>query len=162
MKTILFILTISINSISLFSQTDSRHFDPNTGAWGKGSQIYNNDNLFMWQPVQSPITAQILDVFFLDTLRGWVAHNGNGAMRTTDGGFNWITISFNDTNFTTGYNGVFFTNANTGWCAGGALQIRKTTNGGVNWFKQNSAPAAGILHSIYFFDENNGIGVGSK
>ena len=45
---------------------------------------------------------------------------------------------------------------------GGSVQVRKTTNGGINWFKQNSAPVAGVLNSVYFFDENTGIASGRK
>jgi photosystem II stability/assembly factor-like uncharacterized protein len=102
------------------------------------------------------------DIIFTDTSNGWAVHTGNGAILSTNSGFTWQIISFNDTSFTTSYNGVFFINNLTGWAAGGALQIRKTTNGGASWFKQYSAPAAGVLNNIYFFNNNTGIAIGRK
>jgi photosystem II stability/assembly factor-like uncharacterized protein len=142
-------------------------YNPSSGYWSIGNtakspQNTDNVDVFTWQPIQTPVTYQITKVFFIDSLNGWAGHTGNGALRTTDSGFNWSTISFNDTNFTTSYNGVYFLNQNTGWIVGGALQIRKTTNGGVNWFKQYAPPAAGVLNNIYFFDENTGIAIGRK
>jgi photosystem II stability/assembly factor-like uncharacterized protein len=123
---------------------------------------YSNSVVFTWTSIQTPVTSQITDLYFTDSLNGWAAHNGMGAIRTTNSGFDWTTISFNDTNFTTGFNGVYFVNSNTGWCVGGALQIRKTTNGGVNWTRQIPPPVAGILRSIQFIDENTGFAAGSK
>jgi photosystem II stability/assembly factor-like uncharacterized protein len=150
----------------LFTQDfSSNTADPLTGAWrsATGSTGASNQSmLFSWQSVQTPLTVQILSIMFVDTTHGWLSHNDNGAMRTTDGGISWNVISFNDTNFNGAYNSTFFLNENTGWCTGSSIQIRKTTNGGVNWFKQYGPPAAGIAHSIYFFDANTGIIVGSK
>jgi photosystem II stability/assembly factor-like uncharacterized protein len=126
------------------------------------SNPFNPNYLFIWQYMQTSTQYQILGITFKDTLKGWATHNNNGATMTTNGGINWTAISFNDTNFSTLYNGVFFLNQNTGWCVGGAVQIRKTTNGGLNWFKQTAPPVAGVLNKIYFWDENTGIAIGRK
>jgi len=164
MKYILLIILLNISSLKAYSQSDCNH---NTNFWSieygsKSTGNIENSVVFNWQSVQSPTTAQILGIYFIDSLHGWASHNNNGAMRTTDGGFNWSLSSFNDTNFTTGYNSVFFIDQNTGWCVGGAIQIRKTTNGGVNWFKQYGPPVAGIAHSVQFIDANTGYIAGSK
>jgi photosystem II stability/assembly factor-like uncharacterized protein len=169
MKYLILIISFLLLSIPQTYTQESRSavYHPESNYWSiidKPNYIQNtaNSDMFSWQSVQSPTNAQILGIFFIDSLNGWASHNGNGSMRTTDSGFNWTLSSFNDTNFTTGYNGVFFINQNTGWCVGGAIQIRKTTNGGANWFKQYGPPEAGIAHSIWFFDENTGYIVGSK
>jgi photosystem II stability/assembly factor-like uncharacterized protein len=150
------------NSVSS-QEKDMVPFRPETGSWYKGSSSNTTDNSqSVWQFVQTPLNTNIMDIFFIDSLKGWLSHASNGAMRTTDSGFNWTLMSFADTNFSTGYNSVYFINQNTGWFVGGALQIRKTTDGGLTWFKQYGAPQAGIAHSVYFFDANNGVVCGSK
>lgn len=167
--------TIAIISIILFvistnlraQDLNRNNLDQQTGYWKltESQGFYQNNNspeVFTWQMVQTPVSYQIIKVFFADSLHGWAGHNGNGGLRTTDSGFNWSIISFNDTNFSTLYNGVYFLNQYTGWIVGGSVQIRKTTNGGVNWFKQNSSPVAGVLNSIYFWDTSNGIAIGRK
>src|SRR5438093_3079515 len=131
------ILNFSFNAQA--QQSNPSWYDANSGFWRFSEENYKhgyNDNSFSWQYVQTPVTAQIVDVLFIDSLFGWAGHTANGCMRTTDSGFNWIVTIFNDTNFTTSYNAVHFINQNTGWAVGGAVQIRKTTNGGANWFKQ--------------------------
>lgn len=140
-------------------------YDSNCGYWRMNNNYnnkQNNDYDFIWQYVQTPITNQILDVFFIDSLVGLAGHNANGCMRTTDSGFNWTLTTFNDTNFSTSYGGVYLINQNTGWTVGGAVQIRKTTNGGANWFKQYITGIAGVNNGVYFFDENTGIIIGRK
>jgi photosystem II stability/assembly factor-like uncharacterized protein len=138
----------------------------NPNANGTFDNINNpnpyGNSLFTWQFIQTPIPYQIAEVFFLDSLNGWASHLFMGVLKTTNSGFNWETISFNDTTFTTGFNGVHFINTVTGWCVGGALQIRKTTNGGSNWVRQIPPPAAGILRSVYFIDASTGYAAGSK
>jgi photosystem II stability/assembly factor-like uncharacterized protein len=167
MRTIITLLILLTFEQYLSAQINSPHrCDPATQYWSiagsETSEGTENNPVFTWQPVQTPVTYQIIKVFFIDFLYGWASHNGNGALRSTDSGFNWITISFNDTNFSTLYNGVYFLDRNTGWIVGGSVQIRKTTNSGVNWFKQNAPPVAGVLNSIYFFDANTGLGIGRK
>jgi len=163
------ILPLSIMLIYGFNNTissqekDMKSFSPETGCWYNGNSGRSSDNTqTIWQNVATPLSTQITDIFFIDSLKGWLTHASNGAMRTTDSGFNWSTISFNDTNFTTAYNSVYFINQNTGWCLGGAVQIRKTTDGGLTWFKQYGPPVAGIGRSVYFFDANTGVICGSK
>ncbi len=170
MKNYKYTIIILLTAVNIFSQQNNTvGFHPETGYWSvsdKPSYTINTDNsqLFTWQMVQTPAPngSQLLSIFFIDSLKGWASHTSNGAMRTTNSGFNWTLISFNDTNFTTLYNSVFFIDQNTGWCVGGALQIRKTTDGGVTWFKQYGAPQAGIAHSVQFLDANTGFIAGSK
>lgn len=167
MRIIFTLVSLLLFIQTFFSQASNiDNYNPITNVWSISHTSSNEGNenspVFIWQPVQTPVTSQIVKVFFIDVHLGWASHNGNGGLRTTDSGFNWTTISFSDTNFTTSYNGVYFLDQNTGWMVGGALQIRKTTNGGVNWFKQYAPPAAGVFNHIYFFDANTGIAIGRK
>lgn len=167
MKAFILLILFSANCLNLFSQgTDIYNYDNKTDLWQYNRNSFTDkkstDKLFQWQFVQTPITSQLTEIFFYDSTYGWATHTNNGAMRTTDGGYNWLTISFADTTFTTSYSGVFFINLQTGWCCGGSVQIRKTTNGGANWFKQYAPPVAGVLNGICFFDANTGIAIGRK
>ena len=125
------------------------------------SENYVPDQLYPWTCIQTPVTYQITDVIFKYS-GGWATHTGMGLVLTTNGGYNWTTISFNDTTFTTSFRGVYFFDWLTGWAVGGAMQIRKTTNGGYNWTRQIPPPIAGVLNSIYFFNADTGIAIGRK
>jgi photosystem II stability/assembly factor-like uncharacterized protein len=158
------IVIFGILAPSIYSQqTNTISYRPETGCWMVNTNNQNsNSTSSVWQFVQTPVTAQITDIIFVDSSNGWACHTGMGALKTTDSGFNWTTFSFNDTSFTTGFNGIYFLNANTGWTVGGAIQIRKTTNSGLNWVRQIPPPVAGIAHSVYFIDVNTGYICGSK
>ena len=80
------------------------------------------------------------DIFFLDSLNGWVVtegHTNNNdtgyIMKTTDGGNNWIVKYARNVNLTV----VQFVNSQTGYVGGGSgsgtVFMYKTTNGGDNW-----------------------------
>ena len=69
-----------------------------------GNSIINTpDQLFPWAYFQTPVSNQITDVL-LSPGFGWATYNGMGMVFTTNGGYNWTTISFNDTTFTTSFN----------------------------------------------------------
>lgn len=164
---ILAFIIFFINAALIYTQPEEAcTYHSDCGYWSidrsgtSGNEVPSP--VFIWQYVTTPVTAHMNDIIFSDTLNGWAVHNSNGALRTTNGGFTWDSISFNDTSFYTTYNGTYFINSNTGWAVGGSVQVRKTTNGGVSWFKQNSVAVAGVLNSIYFFDENTGIAIGRK
>ncbi len=151
----------------LMAQTRSEvSYVPECNIWyaggGESAEIIGPDANGEWQRIQTPVADHLLDVFFFDAENGWASHTGNGCMRSTDGGFNWITTRFDDTNFVTSYEGVYFVNQDTGWCVGGGTQIRKTTDGGVSWFKQHGPPVTGINRGVHFLDESTGYVIGSK
>jgi photosystem II stability/assembly factor-like uncharacterized protein len=74
-----------------------------------------------------------LDLFsasFPSASTGFACGYGNFLIKTTDGGANWIDISFPGT--ASNLNTIFFVNENTGWlCSTDTLFY--TTNCGVNW-----------------------------
>jgi photosystem II stability/assembly factor-like uncharacterized protein len=74
-----------------------------------------------------------LDLFsasFPSANTGFACGYGNHLIKTTDGGNNWIDISFPGT--ASNLNTIFFVNVNTGWlCSTDTLFY--TTNSGLNW-----------------------------
>jgi photosystem II stability/assembly factor-like uncharacterized protein len=161
-KVILVLLFIFISSV--YAQENSFKYMSDCDYFGhtNNNPVTGTSSPYsIWNFFQTSTASQITDVQFISSF-GWATHTGMGLVMTTNGGSNWTSISFNDTNFTTLFNGVFFLNAQTGWTVGGALQIRKTTNSGLNWVRQVPPPIAGVLNSVYFFNATTGFALGRK
>ena len=125
MKSLIMITAICILNIAARAQQNiNSSYNAECDLWlvaeGQTQPSGSLNPPFNWQFVTASGNYQMLDVFFIDSLNGWLTHSGNGGHRTTDSGMNWTAFTFNDTNFTTTYNGTFFLNPNTGWCVGGA------------------------------------------
>jgi photosystem II stability/assembly factor-like uncharacterized protein len=91
-----------------------------------------------WYQQTLPVNDLINDIYFLDSLAGWVVTAGASSssdtgyiMKTTDGGTNWFVQYRPIMNFNT----VQFINSNTGYAGGGdgLAKFFKTSNGGTNW-----------------------------
>mgnify|MGYP000010262661 CR=1 FL=1 len=88
------------------------------------------------------------DMFFIDSLNGWMVGGHKRVYRTQDGGYTWQLLSSGgDTSFTH----VEFLNQNIGFVRGtrgfNFDRLFKTTDGGYNWYVL-SFPST----NIYFFD----------
>jgi photosystem II stability/assembly factor-like uncharacterized protein len=121
---------------------------------------YGTDSLFLWQYVQTQVDFYFTDIFFYDSLYGWVSHGNSGILKTTDSGFNWDTVTLIHSGIYS-INGVYFLDRNTGWAVGNSGTIRKTTNGGIDWINQDWEQSA-QYYSVHFFDSNTGIVAGLK
>lgn len=113
-----------------------------------------------WFQQTLPVNDQINDIFFLDSLTGWVVTAGASSgsdtgyvMKTTDGGNSWSVQVRQILNL----NVVQFLNANTGYAGGGDgfSKILKTINGGNNWNITNSIGGITVT-DMYFVNENTG------
>ncbi|HJY63856.1 MAG TPA: T9SS type A sorting domain-containing protein [Ignavibacteria bacterium] len=163
----IYIIFLIFLPISLFAQSAKPYgYNADCNYWTIENHYgpVNNitPDIYTWNFVQTNVTAQLTEIFFIDLMKGWATHTGTGSLRTTNGGSNWDSTSFKDSTFTTAYNGIYFISQNTGWAVGGAVQIRKTTNGGLNWIKQYAPPVAGVLNGVYFWNDNTGIVIGRK
>jgi photosystem II stability/assembly factor-like uncharacterized protein len=113
-----------------------------------------------WSKIQSPTSNDLNTLFFIDSLRGYVAGDSGLILYTSNGGANWIQQQSNtDRNIID----LFFLNEDLGWAVAwseGILPfvtfILKTTDGGNNWtanqFRQNDI----LMYSIYFVDSLKG------
>lgn len=163
MKNFIFITLLVFSSFTLAQDSHFRYIKDCDYFEHTNSNPISNANFesSLWSYFQTSTTSQITDVQYMAFL-GCATHISMGLVLTTDGGYNWTSVSFNDTNFTTAYNGIYFLNNLTGWAVGGSMQIRKTTNGGINWVRQIPPPVAGVLNNIYFLDANTGFAIGRK
>ena len=97
-----------------------------------------SDNPPGWYQQVLPVNDQINDIFFLDSLTGWIVTAGASSssdtgyiIKTTNGGDNW-QVQYNPI---MNFNALQFLNSNTGYAGGGNGFGRffKTINGGLNW-----------------------------
>jgi len=105
----------------------------------------------------SGVSPPAKDVFFIDSLYGWLSYRSIVSiptiLRTTDGGNNWIT-EFPGTGVS--INSLYFTDRRNGWGAGDNSVIQATTNGGINWINQTSFQLGKNYNSVYFTDSLTG------
>jgi len=89
-----------------------------------------------WYQQTLPVNDQINDIYFLDSLNGWVVTNGSAndtayIMKTTNGGENW------EINYKTfiQFTAIQFADSNIGYACGigPGAEFFKSTNGGDNW-----------------------------
>ena len=116
-----------------------------------------------WYQQTLPVSDIVNDIFFIDSLNGWIVTNGGEPtndtayiMRTSNGGENWVVQKLRVEKL----NVIQFVNVNTGYAAGGlngttTLSIYKTTNGGDNW---NAITNVGGIQvdDIFFLNADTG------
>jgi photosystem II stability/assembly factor-like uncharacterized protein len=113
-----------------------------------------------WVQQTLPVNKFVNDIFFLDSLNGWVVTAGASSgtdtgyvMKTTNGGNNWL-IQFQGI---IQFNAIQFIDNNTGYTVGSLPPgiIKKTTNGGLNWFTASTFTAYPIL-DLSFVNKDTG------
>lgn len=130
-------------------------------VWGVGTE-YNpslwrsKDGGSSWQIVNEHLPYYITSVFFLDTLKGWVATLYTGVHSTSDGGITWTPHA------PSGYldlRDVAFADAQVGWVTGWGGQLYVTEDGGNSWAQCDVATNQ-FIYSISVVDRFNGWAVG--
>lgn len=121
------------------------------------SEIYPQSN---WVRHQTEFTVNLREIFFADSLNGWIAGDSGIIIHTSDGGNNWNTQSRVIDDYILD---ISFVNINTGWAAAwnfnGLNQysvIYKTTNSGQEWIRTLYADTVFLINSIYFLNEQKG------
>src|SRR4030095_3841813 len=120
---------------------------------------FESNNPPGWFQQTLPVNDIVNDLFFVDSLTGWIVTDGNPQsndtgfiMKTTNGGNNW-TIQYNQP---MKFNVVQMLNSNTGYAAGGFGfgKVFKTTNSGTNWIEM---PSPGLsLEDMAFVNKDTG------
>ncbi len=120
---------------------------------------FESDSPPGWFQQILPVNDQINDIFFLDSLTGWVVTNSNLSssdsgyiLKTTSGGDTWIIQNQGVVSF----NVVQFLDNNTGY-AGAVnplMECYKTIDGGSNWFMASSMLTG--LTDMFFVNNNTG------
>ncbi|MBK8981340.1 MAG: hypothetical protein IPM38_03210 [Ignavibacteria bacterium] len=111
---------------------------------------FQSDNPPGWYQQPLPLVDLINDVFFLDSLNGWIVTYSQSTtdtayiLKTDNGGKSWVVQFDTAINF----NVVQFLDSLVGYVAGGdgRATILKTTNGGLEW--QVSVPFGVNIYQI--------------
>src|SRR4030095_7169606 len=124
---------------------------------------FESDNPPGWFQQTLPVNDVINDIFFLDSLTGWVVTDGRTntndtgyIMKTTTGGNNW-TVQYNQP---MRLSIVQFFDLNTGYVGGGSGtgtgRVFKTTNGGNSWNQVTGSTGIGDLDDMFFINVDTG------
>ncbi len=113
-----------------------------------------------WSKIQSPTSNDLNTLFFIDSLRGYVAGDSGLIFYTSNGGASWIQQQSNtDRNIID----IFFLNEDLGWAVAWSegflpfvTYVLKTTDGGSNWIASQFRQDNILMYSIYFLDSLKG------
>ncbi|MFZ5519432.1 MAG: YCF48-related protein [Candidatus Zhuqueibacterota bacterium] len=135
---------LAYNGVILHTKDGGKKWDPD-------SSLYQQ----WWKP-----WWRATDIYFVDTLKGWViGNNPQEIYHTQNGGKTWIhqyTGGSED-----GFSTVFFLDSLVGWVSDRG-KILHTEDSGRNWIKQYVATDSLYFGSIYFINSQLGwiVGVG--
>ena len=151
-------------NVSITPQTGNTlravEFKDNTG-WivGDGGVIYkSSDRGVTWSLINSGISANLLDLSFINSQSGWICGNGGIILHTGDGGTTWTAQT---SGVAVNLHGISFVNSISGWAAGDSGTIISTNDGGNNWTSEISGVTTN-LKDICFVDVNHGWAVGDN
>ena len=110
-----------------------------------------------WESHLLNTTRYMLDLFFIDSSKGFVAGGFGDILMTTNGGINWNYVNSPVTEFL--YK-IVFKNPLEGFIVGSAGTILQTSDGGINW--DYRAVGQYTHFDISFFGQDKGIIVGAN
>ena len=118
-----------------------------------------------WNRQHTIFSENLREIFFTDSVYGWIAGDSGIIIHTSNGGNNWIVQSREVNDYILD---LCFVNRNTGWAAAwnydGISQhsvIYHTSNSGLNWTRTFYADTIFLINSIYFLNEAKGF-IGCK
>jgi len=111
-----------------------------------------------WVQLNTGNGFNILDFSFPNASTGYFCGYGGLFKKTTNGGINWIDLSFPTTQFN--INAIHFFNANTGLIASDNDTIYHTASGNQNW--SNKIFIGFQVFDFQFFDSLNGYASGNN
>ena len=115
-----------------------------------------------WEKLSSPTINRLNEVFFIDSLKGWIVGDSGLILHTSTGGNSW---EFQSSGISNEIVDVFFLDENLGWALAWVLtlsdgqygtRILKTTNGGNIWTQSLYPTEDVFINTIIFLDSLNG------
>ncbi len=132
--------------IKITNVSDVSVFDISANSFTISTEQYG------WFVLPANIGHPLLSVHFENAELGWAVGQDGVIVKTTDGGYTWISQNSGTDDY---LNYVEFVNENVGWVIGTGPTILKTTNGGASWFSQLGTIST-TLWSASFINANNG------
>ena len=112
-----------------------------------------------WNKQVSGTKSKLWNVYFLNNDTGFVCGK-EAILKTTNGGANWNTLSFDDTDE---FEVIQFVNSNIGYVSGANGTLLKTINGGNNWTNTSPNISDSAGGGIWFTNADTGLyAIGTK
>jgi len=131
--------------------------------WGEsgGSVYFSPDWGKTWEEQYHHENYQYADVFFTDSLSGWVV-GWSELLHTADGGKNWALQSLPNP-LGLDMNAVYFLNPDTGWVAGSYRTVFVTYDGGNDWLTLHHFVIGEhyFFWDVHFYDVFHGCAIGN-
>lgn len=121
---------------------------------GAGNMIVSHDGGLTWTQPQEAAGLWLTDVFFTNSLTGYIIGQGGVFMTTSDGGLTWQS-STQFQNLLQSNPSIYFTTASTGFVMAQYGQCFRTADGGVTWTDMTET-ANRNYESIHFMDSLHG------
>lgn len=122
------------------------------GLYKTGTILKTTDSGGSWNIIADDIPAHLNDLFFFDSVNGFIFGNKGYIAKTHDGGENWTEQNSGSTE---SINAGFCIDENNIYAVGSMGTILHSADGGLNWTSQNSGTEL-ALTSIYFIDSQTG------
>ncbi|MCX6165175.1 MAG: YCF48-related protein, partial [Ignavibacteriae bacterium] len=113
-----------------------------------------------WRIISKPTNRNLWRCSFADTLNGWAIGDSGTILRTSNGGYNWVS---QNSKLNVYMVSVFFLNKRLGWALGWGLEqnfygtyMLKTTNGGIVWDTARYPVNDVYIRDLIFLDSLTG------
>jgi photosystem II stability/assembly factor-like uncharacterized protein len=134
---------------------DTAHAGARLVAVGEsGHIVYSDDAGSHWQRAQSPSTALLTAVYFVDAQHGWAVGHDMLILATTDGGQHWKQ-QFSAPQESRPLLDVWFKDTQRGYAVGAYGAMLVTTDGGKTWQAQHQTEDDHHLYAIQGFADGS-------
>lgn len=123
------------------------HFLTGKKGWllsGTGIVAITDDAAMNWDTVETGVLMS-RDIYFTDSLNGWLCGYWGKIHHSTDGGYTWVAQT---SPIYKNLHGIYFMNADTGWICGDDGTLLQTTDGGNNW--EDISFSTANFREVYF------------
>jgi len=120
-----YVIVHQYNQLTCFS-----FYNKDIGWVGENNYLnFTSNSGTNWSVINTSVSNP-RGLHFRDLMTGWVCGDSGMIKKTTNGGYNWVSIS---SGTVVTLRAIKFADSNTGLCAGDWGTILSTTNGGTNW-----------------------------
>ena len=119
--------------------------------------LHSNDQGVSWNEQTGVLNTALTDVFFSDTLTGYVL-GVSSLQKTEDGGVSWTEVDLGTVPQQTDFQSFDFSNSSI-WILGGNGHFFMSTDSGISWEEKEKFPN-GIYYDVAFHGQDTGIIVG--